>query len=362
MNTEDEKKVNPENETWTGPRNSAKRKTLLICTILIIIVLAIAYKTTNDTTDNEVATTNKSSDKTVETNENNIFKSVESNPENYVSKDGLLFDIKSNQFYKNDGNDVAYVYQSDIEAATTQSQFLSLYIVTKNNDDAVTLTDKNNQEFKLSSTEYNNLLAKYINDETKITYPRMKDADFIELTYMAMMKMNEDPNIETSFVNTRYCAINGDYAVVICSPQHQDDDLHGYIFGKKDGLWTGLIPEYQLINNYEQYVNNNYGYMDIDLLLNMDINEYPKESFNTDLDGLVQGMKEANIISDSDLPMTYGVTCENLSYLEFASGLAFVGVYGENGAETYPVVNTYETKALFEKFSDNPPYIILKQY
>ncbi len=290
-----------------------------------------------------------------------IYEVVENNEGSYVSRNGYLYDFSIKENVTNQGNELIYVYDKDITGQESDDKSLNVYEVRKGTEQ-VTLVGAKGEEYTLNNVDYESLLKKYTSDDANIKYPAMSDTEFAELTFLAMASMNELDGIDTYFVNTRYCAVSGDYAVVICSPQDYDADLHGYVFGKYEGKWRVFVPEYQNIDNYQQYVNNKYGYMDIDLLLNMDINRYPKESYITDLDQLVDGMVSSGVISSQDLPKTYGVACENVTYLEFKTGLAFVGVKGENGVTAYPVVNTYEAKALFQKFNSDPPYIILKQY
>lgn len=353
-----------------GPTNSAKRKTLFICAGLIVSVLAISFIVSNTKAQSDTSqevSVDEEINESNQTYEYDIFNQLNNDSSNFVSKDGLLYNFADDKYVREGENDILYVYPSDIllvkgEVVESQEpEDLTAYVVL-NNDSEKMLIDENGQSDTLTNEQYENLLNKYYTNRDEILYPVFSSADFQELAFMSMMAMNENEKIDVTFVNTRYLAINGDYGVVICSPEGDDADLHGYIFRKKNGQWEIIESEYQLINNYQNYVNNKYGYMDIDLLLNMDINEYPKDSFVTELDDVVNGMLEANIITDSDLPKTYGVGYDNLMYLEFSSGLAFVGVVDENGVTTYPVVNTFETKTIFEKFNDNPPYIILKQY
>ncbi len=356
-------KMKIDTTTMTEPTLSAKRKTLAICAILVASIIIVAIIFTNESsepiTDESLQT--ESEDVYFNTQESlsSINEEIISNPNTFISNKGHLYSTVVESNITSNGDEVLYLYKSDVDSASGENSSFSLFVKEKNAQ-GYTLTDIDNIEYQLTEDQYESLIIKYSNED-EIEYPLFNSADFNEFTFMSAMEMNNQ-GISTQFVNTRYLAVNGSYGVIICSPKGDDADLHGYIFEKIDGEWTIIVSEYQNIDNYLNYVNNNYGYMDINLLLNMDINKYPKDSFITELDPVVNGMIQSNIITEADLPMSYGVGYDNLMYMEFNSGLAFVGVSDTNGVTTYPVVNTYETKTIFEKFSDDPPYIILKQY
>ncbi len=361
-------------ETMSEPTTRAKRKTLLISFALIAIIISISLILSNinneqskasqkdeNFIDNNLNSDNFDNTNSIDTNIslNDIYEEVTLNTNDYLSNNGFLYSIENKSNITKNGLDILYVYENDI-VNSNNSNTLNIYLVESNEQD-YTLTDVNENTYTLSKLEYNELLEKY-SFNSEIIYPTLNSGDFNELTFMSAIEMNKNSDISTNFVNTRYLATSGNYGVIICSPKDLDDDLHGYIFTKENGEWDILVSEYQNIDNYLNYVNTNYAYMDIDLLLNMDINKYPKDSYITDLDGVVNGMLVSNIISENDLPMTYGVGLDNLIYMEFTSGLAFVGVIYDGSVTTYPVVNTFETKTIFEKFNNDPPYIILKQY
>ncbi len=361
-----------ETKDTTGPTNQAKKKTMYICFGVIALILVIAFILsrigaithsvidTQAPIDTNISTSAPTETKATEpTFEIDTFVDmVSKTPENFVSSNGYLYDIKDKAMNES----VVFIYESDVKLESEQSESLSLYTV-ESVDGKVVLTDKDHTTYELTKEGFDSMMAKYYSDDASIVRPAYNSADFAELSYMSMMEMNKLDNINTDYVNTRYIAVNGDYGVAICSPKGQDDDLHGYVFQIQNGLWEIIVPEYQTINNYESFVNNKYGYMDIDLLLNMDINKYAKEDFNVDLDGYVNGLLKNGQIAESDLPLTYGVSVENLMYLEFNSRKVFVVVTGADGGVTaYPVANAEESKILFEKFSNDPPYIILKQY
>ncbi len=359
-------KMKVQSSEMTEPTTSAKRKTLLISIALIAIVVIVSALFNNSKTSSEEEVVDSTNPNAVVTESFDtssdltaINEEIIASPYDFVSNNGHLYNLVNNSVITSKGNDVLYLYKSDIDpsAESTKSFDLFLSEETKN---GYTLTDLENNKYEFTEEEYASILSKY-SDPQNITYPNIGSADYNEFSFMSAMDMNKQ-GIQTDFVNTRYLAVNGNYGVIICSPKGIDNDLHGYIFERINNEWEIIVPDYQNIDNYINYVNTNYGYMDINLLLNMDINKYPKDSFITDLDPVVNGMLAANIITEADLPMTYGVGLDNLMYMEFTSGLAFVGVADTNGVTTYPVVNTYETKTIFEKFSDDPPYIILKQY
>ncbi len=358
-----------ETKTMTGPTNSAKKKTMFISFGIISIILLIAFIFTslNGTTDripNPTPSASASATEPPKESEkpyaiDTFVDMVSKNEGNFVSNDGYLYDITDKAM----NDSVIYVYESDVTKQEGEpSENLSLYSV-EQTDSLVTLTDKDHKTYELSKADFESLMAKYYTNNESIVYPKYNSADYSELAFMSMMEMNKSDSIKTDFVNSRYIAINGDYGVAIVSPKGQDDDLHGYVFKKQNNLWEIVVAEYQTINNYENFVNNKYGYMDIDLLLNRDINKYAKEDFNVDLDGYVNGLLQNGMLEQSDLPLTYGVSVDNVTYLEFNSRKVFVVVPDSKGIITgYPVVNAEEAKILIEKFSNDPPYIILKQY
>lgn len=359
-------KLNPNDKT--SPSSDAQKKTLKVCSLLIlcVVIIGIIVSMINKNDENnEVDKTTDDISSTTDTQDNKEDEALDlEDSKGLISKDGFLYDINSNEYALDDsGEKILYIYEADLLGEQyTIGDNLKSYTVKIDGEDVI-LTDDTGVESKISLEEYENITKKYYSSDDDTIYPNMGDADFMELSFMSMMKMNELEDVDTMFVNCRYIATNGDYAVVICSPQDNDDDLHGYVFGKDSGQWEIFVPEYQTVDNYVELINNRYAYMNVSLLTNMDINEYPKEAFNTNVDNIVDGMIAGGFITEEDLPKTYGVSVKNLMYLEFKSGKAFVGVdMGDNVVDIYPVTNTDETKFYFNEFSDNPPFIILKQY
>ncbi|MFV0504760.1 MAG: hypothetical protein ACK5LT_12470 [Lachnospirales bacterium] len=175
---------------------------------------------------------------------------------------------------------------------------------------------------------------------------------FMDMEYQAAYELD---SLEAG-IDTRYCAGDGNYGIIVTSKKGLSDKLHGYLYDTNGTEYNIVATDFQDFADYKETLAKTFPNLNPEIFPDIDY-YWVQQNTVSNLSVFSKTVDESNLM--------YGAGIGNLYYMEFDSGYSYVVVEEKSKYNATQVSSIDEAKKILEDNTpkgEAVPYVILKQY
>jgi len=158
----------------------------------------------------------------------------------------------------------------------------------------------------------------------------------------------------------RYMYRDDRFICIVASPVDEPLNINMFILEYLEGAIFMRLSHLETFNDHRRALNNALPNFNQNLLPTYDLRQESRFLVD-DFDDIIYDMLDAEILTEADLPVTFASGTAEFVYLEFASGMRFVGALESDVWQMYSVDNYAMARAVLYTLSRRPPLFIVRQ-